>query len=58
MKLDGQLVETKPVKIGPGEVSPQFSSRHKRMTVFTVHLTGRISRRGQPGFGRSRCRIR
>src|SRR5258706_11450741 len=40
LKLDGQLVETKPVKVAPGEVSPQiFLAAQTHDGIFTVHLT-------------------
>jgi Ca-activated chloride channel family protein len=40
LKLDGQLVETKPVKVAPGEVSPQiFLASQTHDGIFTVHLT-------------------
>jgi hypothetical protein len=40
LKLDGKLLETRPVKVAPGEVSPQvFLASQARDGVFTVHST-------------------
>ena len=40
LKLDNQLVETKQVKVGPGEVSPQiFIATQTNDGIFTVSLT-------------------
>jgi VWA domain-containing protein/aerotolerance regulator-like protein len=40
LKLDGKLLDTRPLKIGPGEVSPQiFLAAQEHDGVFTVHST-------------------
>jgi hypothetical protein len=40
LRLDGKLLETRPLKIGPGEVSPQiFLAAQDHDGVFTVHST-------------------
>ena len=39
--LDGQLIETRPLTIGPGEASPQvFLAGQTRDGIFTLRLTG------------------
>ena len=40
LRLDGKLLETRPLKIGPGEVAPLiFLAAQERDGVFTVHST-------------------